>query len=595
MTVNERIYRLSPTLSRPLREEYVFFFFMYLIFVIARYIEEPSSRQSPYVFYLETAGDIYILCTLLSIIPRKIRLWVRLLLYILGYAASFSECFIHERFHLLFGPITVQLLSETTGSETSEFIDAYVKGPVLLRTGLAFLIPALMNIAAECMKGRMNNALRGLFTEREKTAVGLAVPLMLIACIAVTAGQKVKMARFFLSRNTDEAEHCEFSIFHSPIYRLAFSMKFLQLSHGELSHMRYNMRRIRIDSCSHRISTIVLYIGESYNKHHSSLYGYPLSTTPLQDSLRRSGSLIAFGDVVTPWNVTSNVFKDILSTHSTDEPGSWTDGVLLPGVMKKAGYMVAFITSQYYKSPNLGTVDFNGSFFLNDSEIGKECFDFRNKYRRNYDLSLLSEIGKIPPAPFRFIIFHGMGQHQEYRKRFTDKDIRFTVGSYASRHDLSLKEKQLVADYDNATLYNDRVVSALCRRFRNDDAVVVYLPDHGEEVYDRIHSYGRDHNAAISPDLAWAEFEVPFEIWFSPRAMKKHRDLYLTARAHRDLPFSSDDLPHVIMGLSGIHSPLYKPHRDILSPAFRPGRKRILKGTTDYDSLMSRRAKNLRI
>ena len=59
-------------------------------------------------------------------------------------------------------------------------------------------------------------------------------------------------------------------------------------------------------------------------------------------------------------------FKDVLSTHSTDQKGSWIDGVLIPGVLKKAGYKVAFITSQFYKSPNLGVVDFNGSFFLND-------------------------------------------------------------------------------------------------------------------------------------------------------------------------------------------------------------------------------------
>ena len=597
MSTGKRVYNIFRLLSAPLRREYVFFTFMYIVFIAARIIESPSSREPRWIFWIENAADLYIICALLMAVPRKARRWVRLLFYIIGYVVAFSECFIHERFHLLFGPITIQLLSETNSGETGEFLAAYLKGPALLKCGLTFLGIILLNIATEiirCRTGLFRRIGSGLFPPVARRMMNIAAPLFVAVCMVLTAGQKVKMGRFFMSRNTDEAEHCEFSIFHTPLYRVVFSMKFLQLSREELVTVRRNVSRIRIDSCAHTIPTIVLYIGESYNKHHSSLYGYQLPTTPLQEMMQSKGNLVAFTDVVTPWNVTSNVFKDILSTHSTDAPGSWIDGTLLPGVLKKAGYKVAFITSQYYKSHNLGTVDFNGSFFLNDPAIEKLCFDYRNKYRKTYDLSLLKEVDKVPAGPYRFIIFHGMGQHQEYRKRFTDADVVFTAGSYPWRRDLSLSEKQIVADYDNATRYNDRVVEGLCRRFRGEDAVVVYLPDHGEEVYDRIHSYGRDHDAAISADLAYGEFEVPFEIWFSPRARRLHPDIYRRAVENSRKPFASDDLPHVIMGLAGIHTPLYSPSRDILSPSFQPGRRRPLKGTTDYDSLMTAAGKRKR-
>ena len=127
----------------------------------------------------------------------------------------------------------------------------------------------------------------------------------------------------------------------------------------------------------------------------------------------------------------------------------------------------------------------------------------------------------------------------------------------------------------------------LCNRFKNDDAVVVYLPDHGEEVFDRLHSYGRDHNAEVSADIAYSEFEVPFEIWFSPKARQKHAEIYNAARNAARKPFSTDDLPHLLMGLAGISSPLYDARRDLLNPAFNASRKRILKRTVDYDSLMN--------
>lgn len=581
------IYKAFRCLATPLRKEYVFFVFMYIAFVAARILESPTSHTPTYVFYLENIADLYLVCALLCVIPQKARRWIRAIMYIVGYTAVIAEGFVHERFHLMFGPITIQLVMETTPGETSEFLASYLKGWALWKILLVYVPMIAVNAMAETFKKRITAFLSGAMPEVLKTASNIAIPIIVVACFICSGGEKIQMIKFFTSHDTDEAEHADNHAFHTPFYRIVFSTKFLSLSSQELERMRENMRNIKIDSCKHTVKNIILYIGESYNKHHSQVYGYELETTPNQKAMADEGNLIVFKDAVTPWNVTSNVFKDVLSTHSTDQKGSWIDGVLIPGVLKKAGYKVAFITSQFYKSPNLGVVDFNGSFFLNDKEIERKCFDYRNKYRKAYDLQLIKEINKFSCGDYNFIIFHGMGQHQEYNKRFGKSDVRFTAGNYPSRHDLTVYEKQIIADYDNATLYNDRVVKQLCERFKNDDAVVVYLPDHGEEVFDRIHSYGRDHNADVSADIAFSEFEVPFEIWFSPRAKKEHSDIYNAARKAADKAFSTDDLPHLLMGIAGISSPLYDARRDLLNPTFNDSRKRILKRSVDYDSLMT--------
>ena len=581
------IYKAFRCLATPLRKEYVFFVFMYIAFVAARILESPTSHTPTYVFYLENIADLYLVCALLCVIPQKARRWIRAIMYIVGYTAVIAEGFVHERFHLMFGPITIQLVMETTPGETSEFLASYLKGWALWKILLVYVPMIAVNAMAETFKKRITAFLSGAMPEVLKTASNIAIPIIVVACFICSGGEKIQMIKFFTSHDTDEAEHADNHAFHTPFYRIVFSTKFLSLSSQELERMRENMRNIKIDSCKHTVKNIILYIGESYNKHHSQVYGYELETTPNQKAMADEGNLIVFKDAVTPWNVTSNVFKDVLSTHSTDQKGSWIDGVLIPGVLKKAGYKVAFITSQFYKSPNLGVVDFNGSFFLNDKEIERKCFDYRNKYRKAYDLQLIKEINKFSCGDYNFIIFHGMGQHQEYNKRFGKSDVRFTAGNYPSRHDLTVYEKQIIADYDNATLYNDRVVKQLCERFKNDDAVVIYLPDHGEEVFDRIHSYGRDHNADVSADIAFSEFEVPFEIWFSPRAKKEHSDIYNAARKAADKAFSTDDLPHLLMGIAGISSPLYDARRDLLNPTFNDSRKRILKRSVDYDSLMT--------
>lgn len=559
---------------------------MYAVFVASRMLENPQLSTPPQIFYLENVADLYVVCAVLHLLPRRVRTVARTVAYVVAYVAAFSECFVHERFHLLYGPITIQLVAETTPSETGEFLSSYIKGWAFWKICLVYFPMLALNIVAEAFSRRARAQIGRIVPDVLKKATNVALPIAVGICLVSTLDQKRQMLNFFTSHDTDAAEHAGNHAFHTPLYRIVYSTKFLSLSYSELERMRANMADIKIDSCDFTIPNIVLYIGESYNKHHSQLYGYGLETTPHQKAMYEKGDLLVFSDAVTPWNVTSNVFKDVLSTHSTDQPGAWNYGVLLPGVLKKAGYKVAFITSQFYKSPNQGVVDFNGSFFLNDKALDKACFDYRNKFRKAYDGTLLHEIDKFPRGEHNFVIFHGMGQHQEYRKRYGKGGEKFVVGDYAQRHDLNVYEKQVVADYDNATRYNDNVVRLLCQKFKDEDAVVIYLPDHGEEVYDRIHSCGRDHNAAVSADIAWAEFEVPFEIWFSPKARRLHPDVYEAAAGAQHRPFSTDDLPHLVMGMAGISSSLYDKRRDLLSPDFNAQRKRMLKGTVDYDSLM---------
>lgn len=64
------------------------------------------------------------------------------------------------------------------------------------------------------------------------------------------------------------------------------------------------MESIAIDSCTFRSPETVLILGESYNKHHAALYGYPLPTTPRLSQEEAAGRLYPFTDVVSPANFT---------------------------------------------------------------------------------------------------------------------------------------------------------------------------------------------------------------------------------------------------------------------------------------------------
>ena len=144
----------------------------------------------------------------------------------------------------------------------------------------------------------------------------------------------------------------------------------------------------------------------------------------------------------------------------------------------------------------------------------------------------------------------------------------------------------ILADYDNSVRYNDSIVWAVTQRFADKDAVVIYMPDHAEEIFDgEPYMYGRMHGANIDYRLARNEMEIPFWIWGSPKYRENHPYGWTAIQEARNRPMMTDVLPHLLMYFGGIASPLYHEQYNIVSPAYDTKRPRILKGVTDYNQL----------
>ncbi len=148
------------------------------------------------------------------------------------------------------------------------------------------------------------------------------------------------------------------------------------------------------------------------------------------------------------------------------------------------------------------------------------------------------------------------------------------------------KQRRILADYDNAVHYNDSIVDAIISRFENKDAIVIYMPDHGEECYEDDRGFiCRNHSAAIDWPLAHYEFEIPFWIYCSRKYIRKHRDIYKQIRKAKDRRYMTDALPHLLLYLAGIKTPTYQAKYNILSNEYDEMRPRILKNSADYDKL----------
>ena len=448
---------------------------------------------------------------------------------------------------------------------------------------------------------KVRNQIIGFF-EHYHTYLSLFCVVILIWGAISSVPNKIGCWKLMTGRTIGEVEHPRTEKDHGqmyiPIYRLIFSAYANTLAAQQIGLLIKAADKVSVDSCSYRSPNIVLIIGESYGKHHSQQYGYPLETTPRQVRLEKSGFLTKFDDVITCWNLTSFVFKNVFSLHVIGEKGEWCDYPLFPEVFRKAGYHVSFITNQFLPKAKEAVYDFSGGFFLNNPKLSKEQFDTRNTSLHYFDEDLLKDYDQLKSqnGKYNLTIFHLIGQHVNYRTRFRNSQTHFYASTYDEmRPELTNKQKKVLSYYDNAVLYNDSVVYQIVKKFKKQDAIVIYMPDHGEECYEENRGFiCRNHSANIDWPLAHYEFEIPFWIYCSPKYAHNHPEIFQQIVQARHRRFMTDALPHLLLYLAGIHTKDYHDEYNLLSPNYKEDRPRILKNTTDYDRLREEHFKEMK-
>ena len=591
----------------PIRRNGLFFFFMYLLGVVCEWSTIPPTKGAHIYenLYLELFLDLYLLCIILSLLPKKIRKWVRLALYIVLYAVAIVDvsCFI--KFDSTLTPTMLLLVGETNANETKEFFQTHLTSDILWGPVgwilLIMMINIIFSLIIKKLKNPINltNPILPIFTKFLHPLIGLCSIILLIWSSITSAHNKQATWTLMTGDNIGEVEHAltdkDHTQLYTPISRLVFSIYANSLAAQQINKLIEAADHVQVDSCSFRSPNIILIIGESLGPHHSQQYGYTMPTTPRQIEREKSGYLTKFTDVVAPWNLTSFVFKYLFSMHIVGQEGEWCDYPLFPELFRKAGYQVTFLTNQFLPKAKEAVYDFSGGFFLNNPALSKAQFDLRNEQLHTLDEGLLEDYDKmlqdqritLSDNSHNLIIFHLMGQHVSYQLRFPKSQKKFEAKDYRDiRPDLTGNKRKILAEYDNAVLYNDSIVDQIMARFEHEDAIVICFPDHGEECFEGNRGFiCRNHAAKIDYDMARFEFAIPFWIWCSPTYVNRRPEIQESIKQAKDRRLMTDALAHTLLYLAGISSPDYHATYDILSPQYDEKRKRILKGTTDYDQL----------
>lgn len=301
------------------------------------------------------------------------------------------------------------------------------------------------------------------------------------------------------------------------------------------------------------VDNVVLIVGESFSKYHSSIYGYGKNTNPYLTSLPDS-LLHLFHEVYSSECSTIKCFKNLMSSYKTSYSDSvkWYECCTLIEVMRRAGYKTHWLSNQ-------------SKFGLWDNVVGKyaalcdtEYFagsKFEGVDRTTFDEELIYPVKCLSDTSEgrNFFVINLIGSHADFSKRYPDDFLRFTPDEYKD-YNLTERNRRVVSYYDNSIAYNDSVVFELINLFKEKEALVIYLSDHGLDVFNTDDDYiGHATEDATS---RWFGCQIPFIVYTSPLFVENHSDKILRISKNRKRVFCTDNLIYSIMDILGISSVL---------------------------------------
>lgn len=602
---NTFIRRIPAFLISPIVEEFPFFFVFVLLFE-ANLIGVPISLYFNYdpiwaTGFLKLLGTLFVYAYLLTFIVyyAKSRTLKYFLLFVLFFLYGMNS-FLQLNFGYKISPNVLLLIVETNGREAMEFAHLFglAKGSLMTYGKIAVCLAIALGAAF-----LYNYYVLKKIKNRQKIYSILFLPVIfMLGWGFSTFGPVIRICRHVTIDDFFQRQTMELYIPQDPITETCLSLRGLYLLSSEnrsavdvtkkvLEESRPSFLPDASDSLN-----VILVIGESFNKWHSELYGYPHHTTP---NLRREaerGNLFVFNDVISPFCLTSASVKNLLSCNSISDGESWSQFPYFPTIFKMAGYNVYFWDNQKNYMSGAFPVTFSLDSYLYDKEISQITYTATNDSAYAYDDELVSSFILSEPrlSDHNFIMFHLLGQHFDFKERYPQtEEFQYFTADSVQRQESYMQDadrKQCVAEYDNAIRYNDYVLEHIIDTYRRGNTIIVFLSDHGEEAYDyKENGVHRHYEGSMT--MGWLKnvHNIPFFIWCSNRYRQSHPETIEAIRRSTSRPFMTDNLCHLMFTLGEICPPQYLPEHDLISYRFKP-RKRFIEDMLtnrkyDYDVL----------
>jgi heptose-I-phosphate ethanolaminephosphotransferase len=270
----------------------------------------------------------------------------------------------------------------------------------------------------------------------------------------------------------------------------------------------------------------------------------------------KNGELFVFQNAVTTNDVTALVMGSVFSLDSMGI--NFNEYPLFPAVFKAAGFKTTLYDNEYLADESLN--------FMSNSALSNLLYDKRNTHYYDYDGNMIGDVC-LTNDSLALYIFHLTGHHVRYDKRYPQSFAKYKVSDYDSRY--SDTQKEDIAAYDNACLYNDYVINEVIKMFEKDNAVLVYFSDHGEELYE-VRDFRGHGSAKSSPDIRY-QLRVPLWVWLSDKYRNQYPYVVDKIRRALNLHVKTDDMPFFLIDLADIDTEWMKPDRSFITGGFYHG------------------------
>lgn len=473
-------------------------------------------KSGCYAYSAYLAMMYYVFAYLISLIVATFKRFAGILkpFFAIVFSIYFiANIFCIRTFNSAITPDIVSIVRETNFAESKEFLQTYI--------GIKELLFALLFGVIVWAVMKLDKIVsRSADTYIHTYAPPFAIFILILSFLALCRNNKM------ISEEFDHGTHWVFKADEVI----------------DLSIHKTNPEICEIDSV--HPAKVVILLGESFSKTHSSLYGYDMPTNPCLEKLQSDSSLVIFENVTSPSTFTTDAFKYILNEYKKDckdKDSKWYDSTTIIEAMSKAGYYTMWISNQNAK----GMFDNLASGYSRLCE--KSYFNPCNGEGKYDDYLLTIDTDTATTAHNKCLIFyHFMGQHEMFEKRFPKSFKHFTVKDYENRPE---NQRQVLADYDNATLFNDYVVGEIINSHKEDEAIVIYFPDHSIDVFDT----DDDFSGHARNDIKSIEHckQIPFFVYVSPVLDRKAPNIKRNLLLEKDNAMCTDNLFDFVLRTAG--------------------------------------------
>lgn len=474
------------------------------------------------------------------------------MLILLGFSISFAvDIFLIETFKTTFQPHLIEIAMATNFNETAEFFRQYVLKPKIICTvaAIIFLIVAAIKNLHRIFENLAENKLRRI------SIYSLIILIPAVVVLIFGSGDFVNGT--ILGRNL------------SNIYT---AVKTFGSESEIIAELKNSHEKIISNGAD--IPFVIFVLGEAETRNHMQLYGYKLENNPLLMERYERGELFRFNDVIACANDTSAAMKLIFTFAEKDGVENWYKAANIFDIVRRAGYHTVWISNQ---SPIgwLGNLD----------KIYAECCDEkyfsevtnkagRSIFTRDFDGVLLPVIDEFISQAHEknFYCVHLYGSHPFYSERYPEIFSKFTAADEDNPDDFA---KNVTAAYDNSILYTDFILDELFKRFEDKNALIVYISDHGQEIFEN----GRDFAGHSVEDMgSFGMIEIPMLVWASENFREMYPEKIAALKNSVDNPYRTDFIMHAILDLMDIRTENFDATKSITNKDFSEFR-RIYNGT----------------